>query len=220
MAPVTNLVWLTSSSPTLTDAAKSAMQHALSVQASWVATHAPGTAPADRGVALFQQVEDPRVFLETAHWASPEQHDAWLASEECKASAAPLAAHFALDQIEYFHLDTEVFGPVGEGEVPLLQSPFVSVGRVGIAAADREAFTQAFDAGKSVLVDFARPHVVRSGFRRQKADPAVEESVFFVGWPAVERHAELAKTENFAKYATPMLSFAKTNEVKHYHRIL
>ncbi|KAI0593072.1 hypothetical protein F4775DRAFT_529115 [Biscogniauxia sp. FL1348] len=222
MAPVTNLVWLTSSSETFTDAAKAAMQRALEAQAAWVAAHV-ADAPAERGVALLQQVEDPRVVLETARWGSTEEHGAWLASDEYRASSAPLAAHFQLDQIEYFHLDAEVFGPAraeaGE-EIPLLASPVVSVGRVGVAAADKEAFAKAWDGGKSVLVDFAKPHAVRSGFRKQKADPDVEECVFFVGWPAVERHAELAKTEDFAKYAGPLMSFAKTNEVKHYRRIL
>ncbi|KAI1630661.1 hypothetical protein F4809DRAFT_635875 [Biscogniauxia mediterranea] len=196
------------------------MQRALAAQAAWVAAHVPD-APAERGVALFQQVEDPRVVLETAHWASSEQHGDWLASDEYRASSAPLAEHFLLDRIEYFHLDTEAFGPAGEEEeIRLLESPVVSVGRVGVAAADKQAFAEAWDGGKSVLVDFAKPHAVRSGFRKQKADPDMEESVFFVGWPTVERHAELAKTENFAKYAGPLLSFAKSNEVKHYRRIL
>ncbi|KAI1503646.1 hypothetical protein F5X99DRAFT_417174 [Biscogniauxia marginata] len=226
--PVTNLVWLTSSSATFTDEDKAAMERALGAQAEWVARNVP-SAPRGRdarGVGLFRQVEDPRVVLETAHWESTEQHLAWLASDEYKASSAALVPHFLLDQIEYFHLDVDVFSGDGDGDgdgdgkVPLLKSPVVSVGRVTVAADRKEDLAKAWEGGKGVLEAFAKPHVVRSGWRKQKADPDTEESVFFIGWPAVERHAELAKTEDFVKYATPLLSFAKTNDVKHYRRVL
>ncbi|KAI0403652.1 hypothetical protein F4802DRAFT_281055 [Xylaria palmicola] len=222
--PITNLVWLTSSSETFTPENKAAMAAAFDAQADWVARNVP-SAPTDRearGVALFQQVEDPRVVMETAHWSSSDEHSAWLASEEYKASSAPLGAHFDFSKLEYFHLDTDALRPVdaAAGEEPLLRSPVVSVGRFQIPAEKKEEFLKAVDKGKSILEGFAKPGVVRFGLRVQKSDPDTDELVLFVGWPSVEKHAELGQSQSFAEYAGPLLALAKELDSKHYRRIL
>ncbi|KAI1117171.1 hypothetical protein F5Y14DRAFT_373383 [Nemania sp. NC0429] len=221
--PVTNLVWLTSSSDTFTPENKAAMEGAFDAQADWVARNVP-SAPKDRearGVALFQQVEDPRVVMETAHWSSTDEHLTWLASEEYKASSAPLGAHFDFGQLEYFHLDTDALRPGGEEEEEsLLRSPVVSVGRIQVPADRKDEFAQAWDSGKTVLEDFAKPRAVRSGFRVQKSDPDTDELVFFVGWPSVEKHGEFGRSPGFAEYAGPLQAIAKSLDVKHYKRIL
>ncbi|KAI0438535.1 hypothetical protein F4803DRAFT_88548 [Xylaria telfairii] len=222
--PVTNLVWLTSSSETFTPANKAAMEGAFDAQADWVARNVP-SAPADRearGVALFQQVEDPRVVMETAHWSSSDEHNAWLASDEYKASSAPLGPHFDFSKLEYFHLDTDALRPVdvAAGEESLLRSPVVSVGRVQVPADKKDEFVKAWDDGKAVLEDFAKPHVMRSGFRVQKSDPDTDELVFFVGWPSVEKHSEFGQSPLFADYSAPLRAIAKSLDAKHYKRIL
>ncbi|KAI1422186.1 hypothetical protein F5Y12DRAFT_642832 [Xylaria sp. FL1777] len=226
--PVTNVTWLTSSSETFTPANRAALEGALDAQADWVARNAP-SAPTDRearGVALFQQVEDPRVALETAHWASSAEHGAWLAADEYAASSAPLGAHFDFSRLEYFHLDAHVFSrpPVEtseeEEEESLLRSPVVSVGRVQVAADKKDEFVRAWEGGKSILEDFAKPGVVRSAFRVQKADPETEELVFFVGWPSLEKHREFGQSPGFAEYADPLRALAKGWDMKHYKRIL
>ncbi|KAI1351807.1 hypothetical protein F5Y01DRAFT_109729 [Xylaria sp. FL0043] len=222
--PVTNVTWLTSSSDTFTAENKAALEGALNAQADWVARNVP-SAPTDRearGVALFQQVEDPRVVLETAHWSSSDEHGAWLAADEYKASSAPLGAHFDFGKLEYFHLDSHVFRPVdvAAGEESLLRSPVISVGRVQIAADKKDEFAKAWDSGKKILEEFAKPRVVRSSFRVQKADPDTEEFVFFVGWQSVEKHAEFGQLPAFAEYASPLRTLAKSLDAKHYKRIL
>ncbi|KAI0866040.1 hypothetical protein F4860DRAFT_509222 [Xylaria cubensis] len=223
--PVTNLVWLTSSSETFTPENKAAMEGAFDAQADWVARNVP-SAPTDRearGVALFQQVEDPRVVMETAHWSSTDEHNAWLASEEYKASSAPLGAHFDFGKLEYFHLDTDALRPpvdAAAGEESLLRSPVVSVGRVQVPADKKDEFAKAWDNGIKILEDFAKPGVVRSGFRVQKSDPDTDELVFFVGWPSVEKHGEFGQSPHFADYAAPLRALAKNLDSKHYKRIL
>ncbi|KAK5630840.1 hypothetical protein RRF57_006555 [Xylaria bambusicola] len=226
--PVTNVVWLTSIADAFTPANKAAMEGALNAQADWVSRNVP-SAPTDRearGVALFQQVEDPRVVMETAHWSSSDEHNAWLSSDEYKESSAPLGAHFDFDKLEYFHLDADVFRPVvddaaaGEEQESLLRSPVISVGRVLIPADKRDEFAKAWESGKAILEDFVKPRVVRSSFRVQKEDHETEEFVFFVGWPAVEKHGEFGKSPRFAEYAAPLQSLAKGLDVKHYKRIL
>ncbi|KAI0514380.1 hypothetical protein F5B22DRAFT_238363 [Xylaria bambusicola] len=222
--PVTNIVWLTSTADAFTPANKAAMGGAFNAQADWVGRNVP-SAPTDRearGVALFQQVEDPRVVMETAHWSSSDEHNAWLASDEYKESSAPLGAHFDFGKLEYFHLDSDVFRPVDaeQEQESLLRSPFISVGRVLIPADKREDFAKAWDGGKTILEDFVKPRVVRSSFRVQKQDPETDEFVFFVGWPAVEKHGEFGKSSRFAEYAAPLQSLAKGLDVKHYKRIL
>ncbi|KAI0533452.1 hypothetical protein GGR58DRAFT_113862 [Xylaria digitata] len=220
--PVTNVVWLMSSSDTFTPRNKAAMEGAFNAQADWVARNVP-SAPTDRearGVALFQQVENPRVVIETAHWSSSDEHSTWLASEEYKNSSAPLGEHFDFSKLEYFHLDTDVFRPVGAGEESLLRSPVISVGRVQVPADKKDGFQKAWKNGKTILEDFAKPKVVRSSFRVQKADPDTDEFVFFVGWPSVEKHGEFGQSPSFATYAEPLRTVAKSVDVKHYKRIL
>ncbi|KAI3323048.1 hypothetical protein HD806DRAFT_97123 [Xylariaceae sp. AK1471] len=222
--PVTNLVWLTSSSDTFTAENKAAMEGALNAQADWVARNVP-SAPTNRearGVALFQQVDDPRVVMETAHWSSSDEHNRWLASEEYKTSSTPLGAHFDFSKLEYFHLDIDVFRPVDEaaGEESLLQSPVMGVGRVHVPANKTDEFSKAWDNGKTILEDFAKPRVMRSGFRVQKSDPDTDELVFFVGWPSMEKHSEFAQSPGFAKWATPLQAIAEGLDVKYYKRIL
>ncbi|KAI1312735.1 hypothetical protein F5Y03DRAFT_381500 [Xylaria venustula] len=220
--PVTNITWLTSSSDTFTAEDQAALGRALDAQADWVARNVP-SAPTDRearGVALFQQVEDPRVVLETAHWASSDEHGAWLATDEYKTSGAPLGAHFDFSKLEYFHLDAHVFGPVADGEESLLRSPVISVGRVQIAADKKEEFSKAWDTARPILEDFAKPKVVRSGFRVQKADPDTEEFVFFVGWLSVEHHGRFGTSPRFSEYAIALRTLAKNLDVKHYKRVL
>ncbi|KAI8630169.1 hypothetical protein F5Y19DRAFT_56527 [Xylariaceae sp. FL1651] len=222
--PITNLVWLMSSSDAFTPENHAAMEGAFDAQADWVARNVP-SAPKDRearGVALFQQIEDPRVVMETAHWSSSEEHNTWLASEEYKTSSAPLGAHFDFSKLEYFHLDVDAFRSVdtAAGEESLLQSPVISVGRVQVPTSKKDEFQQVWNNGKTILENFAKPRIVRDGFRVQKADPDTEELVFFVGWPSVERHGEFAKSSGFAEYATPLQAIAKGLDVKHYKRIL
>ncbi|KAI0186815.1 hypothetical protein F4808DRAFT_102140 [Astrocystis sublimbata] len=221
--PVTNLVWLTSSSDAFTPENKAAMEGAFDAQAVWVAANVP-SAPTNRearGVALFQQVEDPRVVMETAHWSSSDEHNAWLSSEKYKASSAPLAAHFDFSKLEYFHLDTDALRPVDNaGEESLLRSPVISVGRAQVPAGKMDEFTKVWNQAKTILEDFAKPQVVRSGYRVQRSDPNTDELVIFVGWPSVERHDEFGKSARFAEYANPLQAMAKSLDVKHYKRIL
>lgn len=200
------------------------MEGAFNAQAAWVAHNVP-SAPTDRearGVALFQQVEDPRVVMETAHWSSSDEHMTWLASEEYKTSSAPLGAHFDFSKLEYFHLDTDVFQPVNAaaGEASLLRRPVISIGRAQVPADKRDEFSRAWDNGKAILEDFAKPSVVRYGFRVQKSDPDTDEFVFFVGWPSVAKHGEFAQSASFAEYASPLQAIAKSLDAKHYKRII
>ncbi|KAI0397233.1 hypothetical protein F5Y17DRAFT_389602 [Xylariaceae sp. FL0594] len=229
--PVTNLVWLTSSSETFTEENKAAMAAAFDAQADWVARNAHSPAASnrtreDRGVSLLQQVDDPRVVMETAHWSSSEEHGAWLASEEYRNSSAPLASHFDFSKLEYFHLDVDVFSrPTGADkesleEEPLLTSSVIGVGRVRIPADQRGQFSEAWESGKGILEAFVKPRVLRYGFRVQKPDLETDEFVFFVGWPSVEKHREFAQSPNFADWAGPLQAIAKGLDLKYYRRVL
>ncbi|KAI1438696.1 hypothetical protein GGR50DRAFT_296074 [Xylaria sp. CBS 124048] len=221
--PITNLVWLTSSSDTLTTENKAAMAAALDAQADWVAHHVP-SAPTDRdlrGVALFQQIEDPRVVMETAHWSSGDEHNTWLASEEYKASSAPLGAHFDFGKLEYFHLDTDALRPVNlaASAESLLTSPVISVSRIQIPADNKQEMSKARESGKMAFGKFAEPRVVSSGFRIQKQSPITDELVVFAGWSSVEKHSETGQLLGCAEYGKFMRN-ATDVDVKHYRRIL
>ncbi|KAI0157825.1 hypothetical protein GGR57DRAFT_56986 [Xylariaceae sp. FL1272] len=221
---VTNLVWLTSSSDTFTADNKAAMQGAFEAQAKWVARNVP-SAPEDRearGVALFQQLEDPRVIMESAHWSSTEEHMQWLASTEYQDSSAPLAGHFDFSRLEYFHLDTDVFRPVDEasGEVSLLKNPIISIARIQGPSTKKDELCEAWEESKHVLESFAKPSVLRSGYRVQKVDPETEEFLFFIGWPDAATYRQFAKQADFEKFTGPLGSFAESHDIKHYKRVI
>ncbi|KAI0015337.1 hypothetical protein F4780DRAFT_89811 [Xylariomycetidae sp. FL0641] len=244
--PITNLVFLTTSAPTLTAATESAMRSALAGQAEWVASQPTSSSSSsssprddDRGVALYQQLENPRVLLETAHWASPAAHAAWLGSGAYGAGSAALAPHFDFGALEYFYVEGALLAPPGAAEVragrrgsenderpvPLLDAPVLSVARVTVPAAEKQAFAAAMrdQDGRAGLAPFAWPYHVRGAWRVRGGDAKEgdeEEFVMFGGWPSVERHMEFGQTEGFAKFAEPAMACASKRDLKHYKRVL
>ncbi|KAI1328832.1 hypothetical protein F5Y16DRAFT_144016 [Xylariaceae sp. FL0255] len=225
--PITNLVWLTSSDPErFTPSNKSAMQSAFDAQASWVATNVP-SAPKDRterGVALFQQIEDPRVVMETAHWTSGAEHGQWLASPEYAASSAPLVSHFDFSKLEYFHLDVSVFGDeeaqkILKNSVPGGSSAVIELARLVVASDKKAEFIAAWETGKSVMEKHSGS-AARGGFRVQKVDEETEEFVLFMGWPSVEKHVAFTKDPEYEKFVLPLGQVAKSVNIKHYEKIL
>ncbi|KAI1338975.1 hypothetical protein F5Y15DRAFT_88503 [Xylariaceae sp. FL0016] len=230
--PITLFVQLTTSaappSPPLPDETKAVITAALAGQAKWVAEHVSTASPKsqdERGAALFQQLEDPHVCLETSQWDNAAQHGQWLASEQYAAGSKTLGGHFDFGKLEYFYLDKPVLAPselAGEadGTIGLMQSPIISVGRVTIAADKKGDFVKAWADSRVVLEEFAKPYAASGGWRTETPDQDSEEFVFFVGWPSVEKHNEFAKTEDFEKYAAPLSEYAKTRDLKHYKKVL
>ncbi|KAI1759413.1 hypothetical protein GGR53DRAFT_149138 [Hypoxylon sp. FL1150] len=221
---VTELAWLKCASEAVTAESKEATNTALQVQDEWCARNAP-TIPkgrADRGAAFFQQVEDPSVTLLAAHWESVEQHKTWMESTENQSIFPALSNHFQLEKTIFFHLDdVELFKkPEEEGAVSLLESPVISMGRLSIATENRRAFDQVWSEVKGIVEQFAKPNVLRSGWRIEKEDENKEEFVFACGWPSVERHEEFATAEDFQKYVSALSPFTRARDVKHYQRIL
>ncbi|KAI4864684.1 hypothetical protein F4820DRAFT_329448 [Hypoxylon rubiginosum] len=221
---VTELAWLKCASEAVTTESKEATDSALNVQDEWCARNAPNLPKAreNRGVGFFQQVEDPTVTLLTAHWESTEQHKTWIESPENQTVFPGLGDHFQLEKTVFFHLDdVELFEkPDADGEISLLESPVISVGRLTIAAKNRQAVGQGWNEVKGILETFAKPNMVKSGWRIEKEDQGLEEFVFACGWPSVERHGEFATTEDFQKYASALLPFVMARDAKHYQRIL
>ncbi|KAH7041095.1 uncharacterized protein B0I36DRAFT_358296 [Microdochium trichocladiopsis] len=97
----------------------SAARKALPIQDGWfeknstTANLQPTASSAEeRGAAFFQQTQDPRKILITAHWASVEQHHTWIASAENKSAFGSLLDFIDLTDIDYFHVaDVEAFSP-------------------------------------------------------------------------------------------------------------
>ncbi|KAI1772855.1 hypothetical protein F4818DRAFT_126691 [Hypoxylon cercidicola] len=221
---VTELAWLKCASEAITTESKEATNGALNVQDKWCAGNAP-TIPKgreNRSVGFFQQVEDPSIALLTAHWKSVEQHKTWIESAENKTVFPALGDHFQLEKTIFFHLDdVELFqAPDADRAFSLLESPVIRVERLTITADDRQAFNQGWNDVKGILERFAKPHVVKGGWRIEKEDQSLEEFVFACGWPSVDRHGEFATARDFDKYESVLLAIAATREVKHYQRIL
>ncbi|KAI0169660.1 hypothetical protein GGR52DRAFT_476085 [Hypoxylon sp. FL1284] len=221
---VTELAWLKSTSEGVTPESKVAMESALNVQDQWCVQNAP-TLPKgreNRGVGLFQQIEDPSIVLLTAHWPSVEQHTAWIESPENKTVFHALASYYELEKTVVSHInDVWIFKPAdASGGVSLLESPVVSVARLPIAKENRKAFDQGWSEVKGILEDFVKPNVVNGGWRIEKDGRGTEEFVFGCGWPSVEKHREFRTTENFGNFTSVISPLAPTRGANHYRRVL
>ncbi|KAI5867306.1 hypothetical protein GGS23DRAFT_547730 [Durotheca rogersii] len=221
---VTELAWLVTALGPVTPAGREAVNQALNVQDEWFARNAPNMPEGreERGVGLFQQVEEPSIHLLTAHWESVDQHGVWLESPENKAVFPTLGAYFELEKTTLFHVDdVQLFDATGAvGNVSLLESPVVSLERLTVAAEGRQAFDDAWREVKGVLEEFAKPNVVKGGWRIEKESPALEEFVVGSGWPSVERHGEFAASPGFPTYASAIEPLIAARDTKHYQRIL
>ncbi|KAI2464894.1 hypothetical protein F4781DRAFT_51764 [Annulohypoxylon bovei var. microspora] len=219
---VTELAWLTAASESLTPKGKGAVNHALDIQDGWFAQNAPALPKEreNRGVGLFQQVEDPSINLLTAHWESADQHKVWLESSENKTVFPGLEDYFQLQKTYFFHFGAEIFAPGVNGEISLLKSPVFSLSRITVAAEERQVFDQAWNEVKGVVEDFAKPYAVKAGWRIEKEDETLDEFVLACGWPNVERHGEFPTAKNFEKLSEALTPFIKNRDLTHYKRIL
>ncbi|KAI1092489.1 hypothetical protein F5B19DRAFT_202779 [Rostrohypoxylon terebratum] len=219
---VTELAWLTATSKPLTSEGKEATNQALDVQDGWIDRNVLGLPKEreNRGVGLFQQIEDPSINLLTAHWESAAQHKVWIDSPENKTVFPGLKDYFQLEKTYLFHYGVELFAPGPNGETSLLKSPFFSVSRIAVAAEERGAFDKAWNEVKGVLEEFAKPYAAQAGWRVEKEDDNLEEFVLGVGWPNVERHAEFATAKDSDKLSAALTPFIKNRDLAHYKRIL
>ncbi|KAI1084107.1 hypothetical protein F5B20DRAFT_284258 [Whalleya microplaca] len=223
---VTELAFLTTTSGPLTPEGKEATRHALTVQDEWWARTYP-TSPKgfkDRGVSLFQQVEDPAVTLLTTHWQSVEQHGVWLASPENQTVFPALKDYFLLEKTILNHLEgVELLlkSHKDSGKIALGESPVISLARITVPAEQRGAFEQAWnEVAKGILEDFAKPYTVKSGWCHEKEDEASEDFFLVCGWPSVERHGEFTTAKGFLGLTEALTPFITSRDSKHYTKIM
>ncbi|KAJ1324116.1 antibiotic biosynthesis monooxygenase [Microdochium nivale] len=119
-----------------------ASRTALKAQDEWCkAHHDPAfSAPASaRGVAVFRQLEDPTKILITGHWASIDEHMAWVASSESQAALGPLVQFIDLSATDYFHVeDSELFNDTFIDSYDSV----LRVSRAVVAQADKQSFEE------------------------------------------------------------------------------
>lgn len=170
---------------------------------------------------MFQQVEEPGIYLLTAHWESVDEHHRWQASEESGVVFGCLKDHFLWEKTTFFYLeDSAIFAPSTAGaDTSLLHSPVISVGRWVVASQNRAAFAGKRETVQGLLDAFAKPYSVKGGWRMEEQDRD-QEFVVACGWPTVEGHGEFATTEDFGAYSSALKGFAKGFDIQHYHRVL
>ncbi|KAI0011067.1 hypothetical protein F4779DRAFT_615922 [Xylariaceae sp. FL0662B] len=223
---VTELAFLTVAAPgPVTPEGIEATRQALTVQDEWWAHNYPVMPRGfkDRGVRLFKQVEDPSVTLLTTHWESVDQHMIWRASPENKTIFPPLKDHFLLEKTKVIHLENvelfkahETAGGIGLGE-----SPVISITRLAIPVEKREAFDRAWnEVAKGILEEFAKPHIVRSGWCHEKENQASEAFFLVCGWPSVEKHGEFVTAKDFPRSTSAITPFITARDIEHYARVM
>lgn len=220
---VTEIAILHSNSTPHKEGLRQSLKQAQSIQETWHSEEFPNlpSSPAERGDAIFEQVEDPGNILITARWDSVVAHWTWIGSDENKQIMAGLGDYIDENNVVLFHLDNAAIfsGPTPQGMVPLTKSPMISVERIFVHPQSKRLFSLRFEEMRPVLEDFAKPHLVRGGWREDKEDNAKEEFVIFCGWESLEKHAEFKTHPTFSDYKT-ILDFATGTDMKHYKRIL
>lgn len=220
---VTEVAILYFNAPTHREDLRQNLKQAQSVQETWHAKHFPNlpSGRAERGDAMFEQLEDPGHILITVRWDSVAAHWQWIGGDENKKIMAGLGDYIDSNNVVLFHLDdADIFsGPTPQGMIPLTDSPVISVTRMFVDSEARRPFSVKFEEIRGILEAFAKPHLVRGGWRVDKEDDSKEEFVLFCGWESLERHAEFKEHPTYSDY-TRILDFATGTDMKHYKRIL
>ncbi|RYP22530.1 hypothetical protein DL765_001588 [Monosporascus sp. GIB2] len=224
---VTELVFfITTAQGVITPEFKATCADALKVQDEWCAANLPNAPRGQqaRGVAMFQQVEDPAVTLITAHWESVAEHGSWIASEENQRVFRAVQEHIDRDRISYFHVDgVEAFTDSEDaGLTPVLQSPVVSIARCFVEKDKKSEFEKVYGGVRWIHDDFVKPYVHRGGWRIEKEEcrENVEQYVMIGGWDSVEAPMEFPKHKDFSTYADAMKTVMLDCDIKNYRRIL
>lgn len=194
------------------------------IQDSWHATAFPDlpSSAAERAAVWFTQVEDPAWLLTTARWESVAAHWDWIRSAENQRVMGGLAERIVAEDTVLFHVAGGIFGGEkdkggdGGGLGSLLESAVISVGRMFVKRGDRGAFEAKFEEVRGILEGYARPHLVRFGWREDVEEGAEEEEFVVVcGWDSVEQHFAFAESEGFPPYGELRELIARV-DLKHY----
>ncbi|KAH6636969.1 hypothetical protein F5144DRAFT_601667 [Chaetomium tenue] len=202
----------------------SALASAMRDQDTWHAAAFPSlpSSAAARAAVWFRQVEDPAWLLTTARWESVAAHWDWIRSEENQRVMGGLEEGIVPGDTVLFHVVGGLFGGEdrgggeGGGLGSLLESAVISVGRMFVKRAERGGFEAKFEEVRGILEEYARPHLVRFGWREDVEEGAEEEEFVVVcGWDSVEQHFAFAETEEFARYGELRELIARV-DLKHY----
>jgi heme-degrading monooxygenase HmoA len=222
---VTEIAILRSHSGVLDTTLREELKTAQSIQAEWHAEAFP-TSPstiAERGDAMFQQLEDPGSILLTTRWDSVPAHWQWIKSDKNQKIMNSLRTSIVSEGHDAFvllHVDSEIFcSPAPPGYIHLLDSPVISVERMFLSSKDRGAFTTKFTAVKHMLEDFAWPHLVRGGWRVDNEVGGTDEFILVCGWDTVENHQAFTQASGFGQYWAIRSLLVEPNTM-HFKRFL
>ncbi|KAI0453265.1 hypothetical protein F5B21DRAFT_505486 [Xylaria acuta] len=179
--PVTELAWVPSGTPgSIPPAYIEAGRKGIAAQNEWVAKHASATLPlgppAVRGAALYQQREDRGVGLVTAHWDSPAQHHECIASAENIQAMKEIAAHAAVADIEFCHVEG-----VRMFSMETLDAGLLSILRIVVAAeGKRERVENIWNGNAKNLLRAAAGFEHTAGWRIEKEQGKEDRDEFVV----------------------------------------
>ncbi|KAH8908449.1 hypothetical protein BR93DRAFT_925571 [Coniochaeta sp. PMI_546] len=222
---VTEIAVLHANAGTVTDELKPRLAEASRTQEKWLAKNFPNSpsSDAERGAAMFQQIEDPAKFLITARWDSLAAHWQWINSDENKGTIDGIRDQIAMggdNQTVLRHVEGELFaGPAPEGITHMLEAPIVSVGRTYVPAENKAAADAKIGEIAGALREFAAPGDTRWGWAVDPEDGTKLEFIIVAGWDSIEAHLAFKKHPSFAKWQE-FVDFADSTGFLHYKRFL
>lgn len=222
---VTEIAVLHASAGRVSDELRQSLVEASKVQETWLANNFPSSpsSDAERGVAMFEQVEDPAKLLITARWDSAAAHWQWINSEENKGVMDSIKNQIAMDGENHTvlrHVEGELFaGPAPEGITHMLDAPFVSVSRLYVPAENKPAADAIIKEVAGALREFAAPGDMRWDWAVDPKDENVPEFIIVAGWESDQAHLAFRRHPSYAKWQG-FVDLTSSTETRHYKRFL
>ncbi|KAI1845770.1 hypothetical protein JX266_008135 [Neoarthrinium moseri] len=223
--PVTEIVHLHTLSGNVDAAYRTVCLRCIQAQDEWCDANLPQQPKGleARGVAVFQNTNDPSETLLTAHWDSVAEHGIWIASATNQEIFPLLQEQVDLSRLVYYHVDgvSAFSGSENPPLIPVLKAPVISLTHYCVSSERKQEFDRAWQGVKANLDGFARPYVHRGGWKIEKGEDAQEEVFVSVGgWQSVETAEGFMGSEEGKKFEETLDATAAKKVVKYFTRFL
>ncbi|KAI0177163.1 hypothetical protein BJ166DRAFT_585292 [Pestalotiopsis sp. NC0098] len=183
-------------------------------------------------VVIFQQVEDPRLYLQVSTVSSSSSVPTTI-GQATEGGARGQEGHWHLPGSRLLELGAEQ----NSEKIGLADSPVVSWATFTVQRKNKSQFMERWSYAQGFLEDWARPYVVRTGWVEAPTtssgqdDKVGEETsstatgeeeqefMIFCGFPNIERHMAFRETDGFSQAWPGLFEFGRIRSGGHWQRI-
>lgn len=189
--------------------------------------------PHKMSVVLFQQVEDPRSYLQVSTVSASGDTVPTTISQETEGQARGKAEQWHLPGSRLLELEAEQ----NSEKIGLANCPVVSWATFTVQRKNKSQFMERWDYAQGFLEDWVRPYVVRTGWAEAPTSSSgqddkvgeetsstatgeeEQEFMIFCGFPNIERHMAFRETAGFSQAWPGLFEFGRIRSGGHWQRI-